>query len=139
MDSKKFYLLEKRAGSNKVKNNKNKIILNTTVGIARNLINRKFVSVSSSQEKNILLEEMRKCISDIKELEDFHFYKVKDLKGIQRDLFFKDYMLDPEIAYKVQGKGLFVKTGLFCGESSAIIINHEDHIRVQSVCKLKKN
>ncbi len=133
MAGKKFYLLENKAGRSRQKNNKNKIILNTRVRLARNLANRNFVGMSSIREKNILLEEIKKYTGDIREFRDFQFYKVKDLKEIQRDVLFKDYMLDPEIACKMQGEGLLVRTGPSPGESLTVIINHEDHIRIQSV------
>jgi protein arginine kinase len=133
MVSKNFYLLENKTGKKKSGNNKNKIILNTRVRLARNLADSKFASISSGQEKNILLKEIKEYVNDMKGFKDYRFFTVKSLGKIQRDLLFKDYMVSPEMANKMQGKGLFIKSGPNRGESSTVMVNQEDHLRVQSV------
>ncbi|HEY4695523.1 MAG TPA: hypothetical protein VIH13_01385 [Candidatus Hydromicrobium sp.] len=133
MTGKNFYLLESKTGKNRSGDNKNKIILNTRVRLVRNLADRKFANISSGQEKNILLKEIRQYIDNVKNFKDHRFYSVKSLGKVQRDLLFKDYMISAEVADKMQGKGLFIRSGLDWGESSVIIINQEDHLRIQSV------
>lgn len=133
MTGKNFYLLENKTSKNKSESNKNKIILNTRVRLARNLTDYKFTSICSNQEKNILLKKIKRYVEEIKELRDFRFYSVKSLGKIQRDLLFKDYLITPGMANRMQGKGLFVKYGQDRGESSAIMINQEDHLRIQGV------
>jgi len=132
MAGKNFYLVENKTRKRKPVSNKNKIILNTRVRLARNLAEFKFASISSSQEKNILLKEIKEYIGSMKEFKDLRFYNIKSMQKIQRDLLLKDYMISPKIANKMQGKGLFVRFGTDWGESSAIIVNHEDHLRIQS-------
>ena len=132
MADKNFYLLENRTRKRRPVSNKNKIILNTRVRLARNLADCKFASISSSQEKNILLKEIKEYVGNIKEFKDFRFYSIKSMGKIQRDLLLKDYMVSHKIANKMQGKGLFVRSGTDWGESSVIIVNHEDHLRIQS-------
>ncbi len=132
MVSKKFHLLEDNTSGDEFVN-KNKIILNTRVNLARNFNGKKFVSKSSKQEKNALLEKVKEQACAIREFKDFKFYKIADLKRLQRDLLFRDYMLNTKIAGKIQGKGLFIRDGLPGNGSSAVIINNEDHINIQSV------
>ncbi len=133
MTGKNFYLLESKTGKRRSGNNKNKIILNTRVRLARNLADHKFVNISSGPEKNIILKEIRKYIDDVKFFKDFRFYSVKNLGKIQRDLLFKDFMIGPEAANKMQGKGLFIRPSQNWGDSSIIMINQEDHLRIQSI------
>lgn len=133
MTNKRFYLLESKAGSKKSRN-KNRIILNTCVSLSRNLAGYKFVDRNEICEKNALLEEVKKYIDDIKDFKDFYFYRISDIKGVQRDLLFKEYMINPEVAYKVHGRGIFVKKGKSPGTPRAIVVNHDDHLRIQSIC-----
>lgn len=133
MGGKNFYLLENKTGKKKSGNNKNKIILNTRVRLARNLADNKFASISSREEKNILLKEIKEYVNGIKGFKDYKFFSIKSLGKIQRDLLFRDYMVSSEVASKMQGKGLFIKSGPEQGESSMVTINQEDHLRIQSV------
>jgi protein arginine kinase len=92
------------------------------------------VNIGSSSERNTVLGMVKKSVSDIKEFEDFQYYKIGNLNGIQKDLIFKEYMIDEDVAEKVQGRGLFIRPGLNSGICTAIIINCEDHIKIQGTC-----
>lgn len=135
MNSENFFLLKNKNGKTSPKNTGNRIILNTTVRLLRNITGYKFASVSSGREKSILLKKIRQCVESTKELGAFRFFLVKNLQKIQRDLLLEDYMISARIADKVQGKGLFIRSGKIKGESSSIIINQEDHLMMQSVRK----
>ncbi len=132
MSDKKFYLLEDRTSKSKFKN-KNKIILNTKVSLSRNLVDHKFVDISGSQEKIALLEEIKKYVDNNKKFGNFQFYDIKVIKGLQRELFLMDYMIDSEMSRRLSGKGVYIKEDRAVRSSSAIIINNEDHVRIQSV------
>ena len=69
----------------------------------------------------------------MKEFKDFSFYKIKDIENSQRDLLFRDYMINTEVSEEMQGEGLFVRNKLHREGTSAVIINNEDHINIQSV------
>lgn len=134
MAGEKFYLLEDKTEKKGSTDNRNRIILNTKIMLSRNLVNQKFTDASSGSERNALLEQIKKSISDMKEFEDFQYYKIRNLGGIQRDLIFKDYMIDEGAANRMQGRGLFLRSGLNSGVSTAVIINYEDHIKIQGTC-----
>jgi protein arginine kinase len=131
--SKKFNILDNNADGDGLAD-KNKIILRTRVSLARNFTDKKFVSTSSNEEKKSLLEEVKKHIENAKNFKDFKFYRIKELKKLQRDLLFRDYMIDTEISGKMQGSGLLARDGLNGAGITAIIVNNEDHINIQSVC-----
>jgi protein arginine kinase len=132
----KFYLLENKAEKkqNRGIDSRNRIILNTKNMLLRNLASGKFVDTSSSSERNFILNTVKKSVSDIKEFEDYQYFKMGNLSGIQKDLIFKEYMIDEGVAEKVQGRGLFIKSGFDSGIRTAIIINCEDHINIQGTC-----
>ncbi|MDD3819338.1 MAG: hypothetical protein PHG41_05850 [Actinomycetota bacterium] len=129
----KFYFLENKVENKKSrdKDNPYEIILNTKIMLSRNLTSYKYVDTSSGSEKNAILNRVRKSISDIKEFEDLHYHKIRNLNDIQKDLIFREYMIDEDVANKVQGRGLFIRPALNTGVRTAIIVNHEDHIRIQ--------
>jgi len=129
--SKKFNILDNNSGGDDL-TDKNKIILRTRVSLARNFTDKKFVSTSSNEEKKSLLEEVKKHVENAKDFKDFKFYRIKDLKKLQRDLLFRDYMIDTEISGKMQGRRLFARDGLQRGTVTAIVVNGEDHINIQS-------
>ncbi len=129
----KFYFLENKVENKRGRDeyNPDGIILNTKIMLSRNLVGQKFVDASSGSEKNAILDRVRKSVSDIKEFEDLHYHKIRNLKGIQKDLIFREYMIEEDVANKVQGRGLFIRPGLNSGVRTAIIVNHEDHIKIQ--------
>ncbi|MEA2015940.1 MAG: hypothetical protein U9O59_04460 [Actinomycetota bacterium] len=130
MAGKKFNLIDNNTGRDEFIN---KIILKTRVNVARNIAGRKFTSTSSSRDKNVLLEAVKKEVSSMKKFEDFRFYRIKDLENSQRDLLFRDYMIDTEFTGNMQGRGLFAGNRTHGEGASAVIINSEDHINIQSV------
>ena len=134
MAGENLYLMKNKTEQEKSAGNRNKIILNTRIWLARNLTNQKFAGAGSGRERNALLEEIKKSVSDTKIFKDFRYYKIGSLGKIQRDLLFKDYMIDAGVANRMQGKGLFIRSRLSSGMSTAVIINHEDHLGIQSTC-----
>ncbi len=53
---------------------------------------------------------------------------------IQRELLFEDYLINPTMGKGLKGKGVLVKTNpAYMGKSVSILINHEDHLRIQCV------
>lgn len=134
MAGEKFYLLEDKTKRKRKANDRDKVILNTIAMLSRNLINKKFPGASSGRERNTIIEEVKEAAGDIKEFEDFQYYRIGNLDKIQRDLLFKDYMVDEGAAKRMQGRGLFVRTAKDPGISTAVIINYEDHVRIQSSC-----
>ncbi len=128
-----FSLLNMRSGKNSSEIN-TEVILNTRARLARNISDSKFVTAASPCEKDDILKRFKDIASKSKEFQDFRFYNLKNMTKIQRELLFEDYLINPEMGKKLKGKGVLVKTNpSYMGKSVSILINHEDHLRIQCV------
>ncbi len=133
MNDQDFFLLDMKPDKNKSEGN-NEVILNTRVRLARNFSSSKFITMASPSEKDDILKRFKKFTSKSREFGDFRFYELKNLSKTQRELLFEDYLINPEMGKKLKGKGVLVKTNpAYMGKSISILVNHEDHLRIQCV------
>lgn len=117
----------------KEKDNSN-IILTTRARLARNLCSYNFGCINDDQKKNDILNLVKDTASKIKGLKDYRFYTIKGLPKIQRKLLIEKHLMSPEMDQRIKGKGILIKfspNGF--KRTVSIMINEEDHLRIQCV------
>lgn len=116
---------------NKIENN---IILTTRVRTARNLAGYKFGNINTAPEKKEILQIIKSAFFNNNKSEGFDFYNISRLSKIQRQFLVEKYVLSPEMVFKLYSKGLILKFNEEnFDESLSILINEEDHLKVQCV------
>lgn len=106
----------------------NDVVLSSRVRLARNLDSYLFSYKIQEKEKIRLLEEVSEKLSDIKMLQAYQKYRLEDMDEITKNAFcerrvFSRYLINETAA------GAFVSLD----ESSTVMINEEDHIRIQAL------
>lgn len=104
------------------------IVLTSRVRLARNLKNFRFPSLFSTEEAR----EIMKIIQDIArnrfpaELQ-VEFLKMDELKPLEKRVLVEKHLISPQLAEE-SGDGAVI---LSSGEDISIMINEEDHLRIQ--------
>ncbi len=112
----------------------NQVIMTTRARIARNLSDFKFSSINTSDEKKSISNFIKETFYSYRSNKDFKFFSISRLNKIQRAFLVERHILSPEMLAMLNGKGLIIKAGKGGLDNSlSILINEEDHLRIQSV------
>ncbi|MBM3705531.1 MAG: hypothetical protein FJW66_03300 [Actinobacteria bacterium] len=112
---------------------KDGIILTTRSRIARNLNGFRFNTANSMPEKKEILESIRNSFFSSEKSKNYIYYNISKLSRLQRRFFVERHILSPEMIFRLYAKGLILKLDhRNFNVSVSIMINEEDHLRIQS-------
>jgi protein arginine kinase len=112
----------------------NHVVMTTRARIARNLSDFKFNSINTSNEKKNISNFIKETFYSHRNSKNFRFLNISRLNKIQRAFLVERHILSPEMLARLNGKGLIIKAGEDGLDNSlSILINEEDHLRIQSV------
>lgn len=101
------------------------VVVSTRLRIARNIGSYKFPGYVDFEESEAITQEILEAMKDNKD--NYKFYRTKDLSKIERNVFVEGHLISPNLA-KSDDFGSFL---LREDEKATIMINEEDHIRIQ--------
>ena len=101
------------------------VVVSTRLRVARNIKNYKFPHLMNIEEADRLTDEVLNSIKDKEGL--YSFYRTRDLTDIQRLVFVEEHLISPSLL-ETPEKSSFL---LSDDERITIMINEEDHIRIQ--------
>lgn len=105
------------------------IVISSRVRLARNLRDFSFPNRASNKALNQVLEKISDCLSKVEELKGAIFLNVSNLDELDRQFLVERRLISPN----------FIKLDRPCGliigkdELVSIMINEEDHLRIQSI------
>lgn len=113
------------------KNNENGIIISSRVRLARNLKGYPFVTRMKKEEaveickrlKNELLERGGSLSNTLK------FFDMGEMSREEKGLLAEKHLIAPQMANYGEGSGAFINDD----ENISILVNEEDHIRIQTI------
>lgn len=105
------------------------IVISSRIRLARNLKNYKFPILLDSKEANKVVIDVKDAVDKINKsyLKDMNFFKVKDIPSIERNVLIEKHLISPELTKKANLSGVILSRD----EKITIMINEEDHIRLQ--------
>ncbi len=106
------------------------LVLSVRLRIARNLVGFSFPNKMNEEEKFEVIQKISDCIFKSDFASDYTFVDVNRLKEYELFSLAHRHLISPEFAKNPSGRALIMKND----ESLSIMINEEDHIRIQSVC-----
>ena len=108
-------------------------VISTRVRLARNLKDYPFPCKLSSEGMEKVIEKVRTAVksSNSSIASDFKFIKMSDLNEAQCVSLVERRIVSPEFIGNTEGRALLVNSD----ESLSIMINEEDHIRIQAITK----
>ncbi|MEK4701690.1 protein arginine kinase [Solibacillus sp. FSL R7-0668] len=109
------------------------IVISTRIRLARNIANVRFPISFTEQDAEQIEHQLMTALLAIDRENPYHFsyFKVKDMPQLQRQILVEKHLISPNLARR-QKIGSFFLTE---DESISILVNEEDHIRIQSLAQ----
>ncbi|MEJ6949614.1 protein arginine kinase [Natronospora cellulosivora (SeqCode)] len=102
------------------------IVLSSRVRLARNLENESYPNFANDDTRRSVSKKVHSAITRQNHLK-LHYINMSDLPEIERELLVEKHLISPLHAKGNYEKGLFLNDK----ESVSIMLNEEDHIRIQ--------
>jgi protein arginine kinase len=105
----------------------NDIVITSRIRLARNLKNYKFPINMTEAESNSVIQEITDAVG--KHDKDYKLTYMKDLSDVKKNSLIENHIISPALAKK-KDEGAFL---LSPDQKVSIMINEEDHIRIQTI------
>ena len=102
-------------------------VISSRIRLARNLEEYHFPGWASQEQKHAIWKQTFDLFSDMDD--SFMSWKMESLPATDRELLFERHLISQELASKDADNGVFVSPD----EMMAVMINEEDHIRIQTL------
>lgn len=111
----------------------NDVVISTRIRLARNLKDFPFPCRLSKQGREKVIEKVKSAVKDSNSsvASDFSFIKMSELSPSQGVALVEKRLVSPEFISDTEGRALLLSSD----ESLSIMINEEDHIRLQVITK----
>ena len=103
------------------------IVISSRVRLARNLEGFSFFNWAKSKERSEILDASKRAIENSRFMKGSLFLKMKDLSEVDRQFLVERHLVSPEHISDTEFKALSVDEK----EIASIMINEEDHLRIQ--------
>jgi len=105
------------------------IVISSRVRLARNLRDRPFPGWAKKAERNSILELIRSHVESLPEMQESFSESLQDLSALDRQVLVERHLISREHAAKGGGSAVVVNRR----QTVSIMINEEDHLRMQSI------
>lgn len=104
-------------------------VISSRVRLARNLHDTTFPGRATKEVRDHVWSEVVQAFEKSESGTDFLRWRMDELKPLERELLFERHLISAELAERKNGSGIFVSED----ECRAVMVNEEDHIRLQSL------
>jgi len=105
------------------------VVLSTRVRLARNVAGCKFPTTADSETKNRIISYFDSCITRSPLLDAGQYHKASDISELDRDFLIERHLISPVFLNGDLTKAMFISVD----EKVSIMVNEEDHLRVQAL------
>ena len=105
------------------------IVISSRVRLARNLRHRPFPGWAKKAERSSILELIRSHVEALPEMQESFSESLQDLSALDRQVLVERHLISREHAAKGAGSAVVVNRR----QTLSIMINEEDHLRMQSI------
>lgn len=103
------------------------VVISTRVRLARNLSDVPFPAGLGGERKNEVPKKVRAALKDSSKADDFDFLEMSNMEARDALSMVERHLISPEFSRCNEGSALVLKKD----ESVSIMINEEDHLRIQ--------
>lgn len=103
------------------------IVISSRIRLARNIPNTPFPHWANKDQENEIIELAKSAISKAPQLKDSAFFMLTELDNLDKQLLVERHLMSHEHASRSNGKAIC----LTANEVISIMINEEDHFRIQ--------
>lgn len=105
------------------------ILLSTRIRLARNLTGEAFPGWADATQRQAVMERCHASLSALKSLKGGLFLKMADLTDLEKQVLVERRLVSRELIEAPDGTAVYISPS----QSLAIMINEEDHLRIQSM------
>ena len=105
------------------------IVISSRVRLARNLRNRAFPGWAKKAERTSILDLIRPRVEELAEMQDSFSESLQELSALERQVLVERHLISREHAAKGVGSAVVMNRR----QTLSIMINEEDHLRMQSI------
>jgi protein arginine kinase len=107
----------------------NEIVMTSRVRLARNIVGYSFPGWAKEPERVAVMEEVRPHIEDLPEMKDAFSERMTELSTVEKQVLVERHLVSREQAAKGPG----CATVMNRPQTISIMINEEDHLRMQAI------
>lgn len=105
------------------------IVISSRVRLARNLRHRAFPGWAKKAERTAILELIKPRVEELPEMQDSFSEVLQDLSALEKQVLVERHLISREHAAKSVGSAIVMNRR----QTLSIMINEEDHLRMQSI------
>jgi protein arginine kinase len=105
------------------------VVISSRVRLARNLRHRAFPGWAKKAERTSILEQIRSRVEELPEMQDAFAEGLQDLAALDKQVLVERHLISREHAAKGAGSAVVVNRR----QTLSVMINEEDHLRMQSI------
>src|SRR3989440_10898445 len=105
------------------------IVISSRVRFARNLRDRAFPGWAKKAERTAILDLIRPRVEELAEMQDAFSELLQDLSALEKQVLVERHLISREHAAKGAGSALVMNRR----QTLSVMINEEDHLRMQSI------
>ena len=105
------------------------VVISSRVRLARNLRNRPFPGWAKKADRASILDLIRPCVEELPEMQDSFSESLQDLSALDRQVLVERHLISREHAAKGAGSAVVINRR----QTLSLMINEEDHLRMQSI------
>jgi protein arginine kinase len=105
------------------------VVISSRARLARNLRSRPFPGWAKKAERTSILELVRPRVEELPEMQDSFSESLQDLSALDRQVLVERHLISREHAAKGVGSAVVINRR----QTLSIMINEEDHLRMQSI------
>jgi protein arginine kinase len=105
------------------------IVVSSRVRLARNLRNRAFPGWAKKAERTQILEQIKPHVEELTEMQDSFSELLQDLSALEKQVLVERHLISREHAAKGVGSAVIMNRK----QTLSIMINEEDHLRMQAI------
>jgi len=109
------------------------IVLSTRVRLARNVEGYAFAGRARDGERLRVVAQLRDALPQAPALSDAVLYRLDELGPTERALLHERHLVSKELAGLDAQHPLRTGAGVFLGDNLAVMVNEEDHLRIQGL------
>ncbi len=105
------------------------VVLTSRIRLARNISETPFPGWARKSERIDTLSELRPAIEALPEMKDAFSHQLSDLTSVQKQVLVERHLISREQAARSEGSATIVNRS----QTLSVMINEEDHLRLQSI------
>jgi protein arginine kinase len=105
------------------------VVISSRVRLARNLRNRAFPGWAKKAERTAVLDSIKPRVEELTEMQDSFSESLQDLSALEKQVLVERHLISREHAAKSVGSAVIMNRR----QTLSIMINEEDHLRMQSI------